>query len=284
MADKYLVAGSVDLSASASWAATIDGAGGDGTPGAGDDVFIMEGSQTINVGLTQLNSNDLGSVTIGAAFTGSLGTAATSATIQCQSGEVNISARGAQVHITAGTGNLATVNIETSGGATVRLAGGTTATVNLRGGILSIENGATVTTLNQSSGSVTAIAGTTFTTTRVTGGALSSERALGTATVDGSAQVTTTEAATVTTLNVHGSSMVNHRSSGTITTANLYGGTLTPAGARQAATITTANRYGGSIVTKTGLTEFSIGTNNDILGGEQIIQASGYSPQTFNPA
>ena len=268
MANKYYVANN-GLNTSSSWAATPYGAGGDGVPADGDDVFFLTLSGELSVGLDAFETGVPGTITISkgcnlfieSGSSMSIGDGTNTCTqIDCQGG-------GSQWSFTAAAANaIDDININTSGVVTITKTTGANSldnvyidrgSVNFRGtlkpniynfgGIVDIRGGGTIGTLD-------CLAGNTVVKDDVT-----------TLNCAGTARVTMDEDTSITTADVRGG-MLNLRSVGTTTTLNQRGGMVSPDGSIGTHTITTANIYGTnaptSFITTVGLSSFSIGTSN----------------------
>jgi hypothetical protein len=258
MATKYVITGSTDLSAAASY----DGAA---LPSAGDEVHIRDGSQTITVGLTGVALNRL---RVGPGFQGRIGTAASGVAFRVDNGSgPKLELEGwqyanIQAHTTGGiTKTICNAPIE------VNISGtGTTATLVVKRGTVNIGSGAVVTNIYQSGGDIDAEAnGTAFTLVSIGGGTTRSKRNWTTATVDGRGVLIGLVDAAGTTTNVNGLATFNPQGTGTMTTVNANGqSTTTPAGARQDVTVTTLNITGNATVfSQNGQSRLVIGTTND---------------------
>lgn len=272
MANRYYVANN-GLNSTTSWSATPNGATGAAVPINGDDVFFLTLKGELSGDLNTFQTGVPGTITVGRGCNlhiapgSSMGIG--DGTNTCT--KINYEGAGSQWAFTSAAAlAIDDININTAGVVTVTKTTNANSldnvyvdrgTVNIRGslkpsvynfgGIVDCRGGGTITTLE-------AIAGRTVTTDTVT-----------TLTATGSAVVTIDDAANVTTANVSGTPdrvRVNLRSVGTTTTLNLRGGTVTPNGSLGTHTITAANIYGTnsttSFVTKIGLSEFSIGTEN----------------------
>lgn len=272
MANRYYVANN-GLNSTTSWSATPNGATGAAVPINGDDVFFLTLKGELSDDLNTFQTGVPGTITVGRGCNlhiapgSSMGIG--DGTNTCTT--INYEGAGSQWAFTAAAAlAIDDININTAGVVTVTKTTNANSldnvyvdrgTVNIRGslkpsvynfgGIVDCRGGGTITALE-------AIAGRTVTTDTVT-----------TLTATGSAVVTIDDAANVTTANVSGTPdrvRVNLRSVGTTTTLNLRGGMVTPNGSLGTHTITTANIYGTnsttSFITKIGLSEFSIGTEN----------------------
>jgi hypothetical protein len=258
MATKYVITGSTDLSAAASYdSATL--------PSAGDEVHIRDGSQTITVGLTAVALNRL---RVGPGFQGRIGTAASGVAFRVDNGS------GPKVELEGG--QYANIQAHTTGGISklicnapieVNVSGtGTTATLVVKRGTVNIGSGAVVTNIYQSGGDIDAEAnGTAFTLVSIGGGTLRRKRSWTTATVDGRGVLIGLVDAAGTTTNVNGLATFNPQGTGTMGTVNANGQSqTTPAGARQDVTVTTLNITGNAVVfSQNGQSRLVVGTTND---------------------
>jgi hypothetical protein len=284
MATKYLVSGSTDFGASASWATSRYGAGGTGLPTDDDEVFIVDGSQTVTTNLDALAAVDLQSLTVGSGFTGSIGTPGSSLEVEISNATTNpptvvIEGNGAFVYLNLVGDGADDVTVDASGGANVFFTAGTLTLLKLRSGNVEVQNGCDLVTCHKSGGYLhAAYDATAITTMTNSAGDARIRRTITTGTLDAGTVTLDEESSSVshTTLNIHGAS-VDLAISGTVTTANLYTGLIGPYGATVSPTITTVNRYGGMLVSRVGSTEMSIGTDND-LGGKSETKAKGSQP------
>lgn len=282
MANKYLVSGKTDLSASASYSDTIDGTGGDGLPTSGDTLFILEGSQTVNAGLTALASVDLELCILGERFYGKFGDTGSPVSLLISNSadaELRVLGGSGYAYINAVGDGIDNALIDAVGGAKVFFTAGTLGVLKNVSGETQVQNGCDVTSVYRSGGVVDMGPDSTAATLVVaTGGSGTIEREVTTATISGGRTKMAMKSSTaVGTLNVHGGT-VEANYTGTVTAANVYGGTLTPSGAVKDQVITTANRFGGVLVEKAGQTSFTIGTENVYGGSKVTLPKTGSSP------
>lgn len=265
MANRFRLPGSADLADTAYWSATEFGAGGAAAPTTGDAVYITRGNDALTTG--NLNV-ELASLTIGAGFTGSLGSSGSSITVRCDSGTVLVAgSKAAQINI-AGNGSqaLAKVQVETAGGAKVRLTAGTVTLVQRNSGVCDVTGNCVVTTFRGREGSSIIEDNATGVTTLVqTGtGHTVCRRDVTTCITDESARVEIDRDAAVTTAQIGGTAVLNYHSSGTLGTLNQYGGVFDPSNAVVNVTVTTANRYGGRYYSKVGGISAVPGSDPDV--------------------
>lgn len=252
MAARYFAPSATDINSTASWSTTEGGATGASVPTAGDDVYFWAGSPNVTAGLTALASIDLGSLTIGPSFTGNIGGAASPFQFLCTSGVVRVSSRGGFVNLSAASGTIADIRVES--GAEVRLTGGTFTSVRGDKGRLTIESGAVVTNLYNNGASTTAdYNATEFTVLSCTAGVVETIRGATTATVDVNGIIRQYRDAsntdTIVTLNIYGGRFLKQNST-PITTINMRTGVFDPTGATSNFTVSTLNLYGNNQTSK----------------------------------
>lgn len=245
MASRYLIAGKTDWSDTASWAGGV-------VPVDNDDVFILEGAQTVSAGLGQSAIN-LNSLFIGPDFKGNIGS---------DSAPLEINGDGASPtkFTWAATGGgyckiKGTIPVmDAIGQGTLYAAGGTWAKLNAAGSArvvfdasceITVTTGRIIVSSQGASVVIPAKTGggtTTCALAVVTAGKLQSARTILTAQVgayNGVGELTLTDGAAVSTLLEMLGGTVRPLASGVITLLNAYAGILDPTG----------NRYGDLTIT-----------------------------------
>lgn len=245
MASRYLTAGKTDWSDTASWAGGV-------VPVDNDDVFILEGAQTVSAGLNQSGVN-LNSLYVGPDFKGNIGSDAAPLQINGDGAsptKFTWAATGGGYCKISGTIPV----MDAIGQGTLYAAGGTWAKMNVAGSArvvydasaeITVTTGRIIVSSQGASVVIPAKSGggtTTAALVVVTAGKVQSARTILTGQVGaygGVGELTLTDAAAVSTLLEMLGGTVRPLASGTIALLNAYAGTFDPTG----------NRYGDLTVT-----------------------------------
>lgn len=254
MATRYNVAGQTDLTSTSTWTDSRFGSGGSSVPGSADDVYIVNGEET----LTGDIDTDTGNIYIGDQFSGSIGTSGDPTVLGCDGDVLIESSLVRNIYIGASTTHdVANLVINcpnadvylttTSGGDFTRVVVEACASLTIEGIVVNLHvNGGNIRPIAYNSTAITKMT--------VSRGRVECWRAVTTADVDNRSRVivdeTSQSSPTVGTVNITGGGMYNHRSSGTVTTANIIAGMYTPAGAAEGHTITNLNRFGPNGVSR----------------------------------
>jgi hypothetical protein len=226
----YFLGVSGDWTATANWALTRGGAGGELAPDADDNVYVLDGAIDITTNLTGVTAL---TIKVGGDFQGNIGAAGTALTVSTTSCVITVETVGRQfVNLGAST-TVATVNVNSTGQqGRVTLATGTFTDVNCgASGRVDVGGSCVVTNLYSAGIQIVAdYSGTAFTVLELDGGSGHEiRRAVTTARLT-NAQAQSYGAIAITTLTAHRGTRFTHGSNGTITTANARPGSVLLAG------------------------------------------------------
>jgi hypothetical protein len=276
MATYYVIKGATDLGAAASYSSTLTGAGGAGTPSAGDTVYFPYPVHiTANYGASgglDPGTNGLEAVYVNAniscAGTLVIGANASSDAV------VEMTMTAGALDIQAGTDAINLLIAQNTGSGAITLKSGTFDRVDRLSGLLNVDASAVVTEFNGVSGLTRDIGpnGTAITTFRQMGGYTLSSRTL--VTWHNLGSLVLDKDADYTTGNQYGG-IVNDKSTADPGTLNLYGGQATPAGAPIGYTISALNWYGGSFADQAGRVQITVSTLNNVSGGSYFQDQPG---------
>jgi hypothetical protein len=268
MATYYVIKGATDLGAAASYSSTLTGAGGAGTPSAGDTVYFpYQVRITANYGAS--GGLDPGTNGLEAVYVYANISCAGTLVIGCNASAdsvVDITMTAGTLDLQAGTDAINQLIVRNTGSGAVTLKSGTFDRVDRLSGLLNVDASAVVTEFNGVSGLTREIGanGTAITTFRQMGGYTLSRRTL--TTWDNNGTLNLVDDADYTTGNQH-EGVCNDRSTADKGTLNVYGGRFTPAGAPFGYTISTLNWYGGQVADQAGGVQLIITTPNNFSGG-----------------
>lgn len=282
MTARFFQSGSVDWGANASWNTAADGSGTALLPTAGDDCWILEGTQEITDNLDALAAIDIDSLTIGpnAAVTTAPGT---NIDVNC-TGPVTYNGRGSLFAIEATTAAITTLEVDSSAGLLI-VADGTISTTYMRSGRCQFNGDAVATSIYQSGGNLLLFNNATEVTTFIgTGGTCTTKRELRTTQLIGphvlnvieTGQLTDQSAGSGSVL-LGGGCYVNYAGRVAIETVSMYGGTFDPTNAQLDFGVDTLNLYNPRSTTEgfyatAGSISVTIGTTNNYSGAGTLTK------------